>query len=61
MKRVMSLAQKSKVGGHFSVICQKTVRRGRLQKTPEGEMPIIDTPFQRIAFDLKGSIWPVSE
>jgi hypothetical protein len=37
------------------------VPRGRLQKAPIGKMPIIDTPFQRIAVDLIGPITLVSE
>jgi hypothetical protein len=37
------------------------VPRGRLQKAPLGEMPIIVTPFQRMAVDLIGPITPVSE
>ncbi|XP_053406591.1 uncharacterized protein LOC128559314 [Mercenaria mercenaria] len=41
-------------------ICQKTVPKGKVQKVPLGEMPIIDAPFQRVAVDLIGPISPVS-
>ena len=42
-------------------VCQKTVPKGRLGPLPLGKMPIIDTPFSRIAIDLIGPIHPPSE
>ena len=42
-------------------ICQRTVAKGRISKVPLGQMPIIDTPFDRIAIDLIGPIEPISE
>ncbi len=37
-------------------ICQRTVSKGKVGKVPLGEMPLIDTPFKRIAVDLVGPI-----
>ena len=42
-------------------ICQRTVPKGRVSKVPLGEMPLIESPFERIAMDLIGPIKPVSE
>ena len=42
-------------------ICQKTVDKGRQGKAPLGEMPIIRTPFQRVAVDIVGPIVPCSD
>ena len=42
-------------------ICQRTVPKGRVSKVPLGEMPLIESPFERIAMDLVGPIKPVSE
>ena len=42
-------------------VCQKTVPKGRVSTLPLGKMPIIDTPFSRIAIDLIGPIHPPSE
>jgi transposase InsO family protein len=42
-------------------ICQRTVEKGRVPKVPLGHMPIIDTPFDRVAIDLIGPIEPISE
>ena len=41
-------------------VCQLTVSKGRVSKTPLGQMPIIDTPFERVAVDLVGPL-PASE
>ena len=41
-------------------ICQRVVPRGRISKVPLGEMPLIDTPFKRVAADLIGPIEPRS-
>ena len=42
-------------------ICQKTVKRGSIPKAPLEKMPLIDTPFKRVAVDLVGPISPPSE
>ena len=39
-------------------ICQRTFPKGRVQKIPLGDMPIIDTPFKRVAVDIVGPIEP---
>ena len=41
-------------------ICQRTVSKGRIPKVPLGKVPIIDTPFKRIAVDLVGEISPAT-
>ena len=42
-------------------ICQKTFPKGKVSKVPLGEMPLIKTPFDRVAVDLVGPIAPVTE
>lgn len=42
-------------------ICQRTVSKGRVTKVPLGEMPLIDTPFKRVAVDIVGPIQPITE
>ena len=42
-------------------ICQRTIQKGRVTKVPLGKLPLIDTPFKRIAFDIVGPIEPRSE
>ena len=42
-------------------ICQRTVSKGRVGKVSLGDMPLIDTPFKRIAVDLVGPIHPVTD
>lgn len=42
-------------------ICQKTFPRGKVPKIPIGELPLIDTPFSRVAVDLVDPIHPPSE
>lgn len=42
-------------------IYQRTIHKGRVRKTTLGRMPIIDTPFKRVAVDLVGPIKPISE
>ena len=37
-------------------ICQRTIAKGRVPSVPLGKMPIIDTPFDRVAVDLVGLI-----
>jgi len=41
-------------------VCQRSVPRGRVTKVPLGKMPVIDTPFQRVAVDLIGPFTPAS-
>lgn len=41
--------------------CQRTIPKGRVTKIPLGDMPIIDTPFERVAVDLVGPIKPSTE
>ena len=42
-------------------VCQRTVKRGSVKKVPLGSMPLIDTPFKRVAVDIAGPIAPPSE
>ena len=41
--------------------CQRSTPRGKTQKMPLSEVPLIDEPFQRVAVDLVGPIIPASE
>ena len=41
-------------------VCQRTCDKGRVTKVPLGRMPLIDTPFKRVAVDIVGPISPVS-
>jgi len=45
---------------HSRDICQRTVSKGRIPKVPLRNMPIIDTPFKRVAVDLVGEMFPAS-
>jgi len=42
-------------------IGQRTIAKGRVPSVPLAKMPIIDTPFDRVAVDLVGPIFPPSE
>ena len=42
-------------------ICQRTVAKGRVTRVPLGQMPIIETPFERVAVDLIGEIKPKTD
>ena len=42
-------------------ICQRTIQKGRVTKVPLGKMPLIDTPFKRVAVDIVGPIEPPSD
>lgn len=44
-----------------SDLCQRTFPKGKVAKIPLEKMPLIDTPFERIAVDLVGPISPVTE
>ena len=37
-------------------ICQRTIPKGRNVKVPLGDMPIIGTPFEKVAIDLVGPL-----
>ena len=39
-------------------ICQRSVQKGRIAKVPLGPLPLIDTPFKRVAVDIVGPIEP---
>jgi len=45
---------------HSCDFCQRSISKGRVPKVPLGKMPIIDTPFKRVAIDLVGEIFPAS-
>ena len=40
----------------FCDVCQKTVAKGKISKVPLEKMPVIDSPFERVAVDLIGPI-----
>ena len=42
-------------------VCQRTIQKGKVVKAPLGKVPLIDTPFKRIALDLVGPIHPPSD
>jgi len=42
-------------------ICQRTVAKCRISKTPLGKMQLIDSPFKRVAVHLVGPIAPVTD
>ena len=42
-------------------ICQRTVKKGSVPKAALEKMPLIDTPFKRVAVDLIGPIHPPSD
>lgn len=42
-------------------LCQKTYPRGKVSKLPIGTMPLIETPFSRVAVDLIGPIHPPTD
>ena len=42
-------------------LCQRIVKRGSIKKVPLGTMPLIDSPFKRVAVDIVGPIAPPSE
>ena len=42
-------------------VCQRTIPKGRVGKVPLGTMPLIETPFQRVAVDIVGPIHPTTE
>ena len=46
---------------HSCNVCQRTVKRGSVKRVPVGSMPLINTPFKRVAVDIVGPIVPLSE
>ena len=51
------------VGGDVSRFCKlcdicqlRTIQKGRVTKVPLGKLPLIDTPFKRVAIDIVGPI-----
>ena len=42
-------------------VCQKTVDKETVARAPLVEMPLIDTPFKRVAVGLVGPITPASK
>ncbi|XP_038054655.1 uncharacterized protein LOC119726874 [Patiria miniata] len=42
-------------------ICQRTIAKGKVARVPLDDMPLIDTPFRRIAVDIVGPIQPVTD
>ncbi|XP_049514006.1 uncharacterized protein LOC125941102 [Dermacentor silvarum] len=41
--------------------CQRTVPKHLVGRVPLGSMPIVETPFQRVAIDIVGTLSPSSE
>ena len=42
-------------------ICQRTIQKGRVTKVHLGKLPLIDTPFKRVAVDIVGPTEPRSD
>ncbi|XP_033756184.1 uncharacterized protein LOC117338928 [Pecten maximus] len=42
-------------------VCQRTFPKGRVTKVPLGVIPLIGTPFQRVAIDLVGPLQPATD
>ena len=42
-------------------VCQRTMDRGKARRVPLQQMPVIETPFKRVAVDLIGPIHPPSK
>ena len=45
----------------FCDVCQRTFKKGNVKKVPLGSMPLINTPFKRVAVDIVGPIVPLTE
>ncbi|XP_050030532.2 uncharacterized protein [Dermacentor andersoni] len=41
-------------------ICQKTASRGSVRKVPLEKMPLVDTPFRKVAIDILGPLKPAT-
>ena len=46
---------------HYCDVCQKTIKKCIVKKEPLGSMPLIDTPFKRVAVDIVEPIAALSE
>ncbi|KAJ8023314.1 hypothetical protein HOLleu_35700 [Holothuria leucospilota] len=42
-------------------VCQNTIPKGLVQKVPLGTMPLMDTPFKRVAVDIVGPLQPITD
>ncbi|GFS07184.1 Gypsy retrotransposon integrase-like protein 1 [Elysia marginata] len=42
-------------------VCQRTVKKGIVPRVPFEKVPLVDTPFKRVAMDIVGPINPPSE
>lgn len=42
-------------------ICQRTIHKGKVPKVPLTKVPVIQTPFSRVAVDLIGPIFPATD
>ncbi|GFS13560.1 Gypsy retrotransposon integrase-like protein 1 [Elysia marginata] len=42
-------------------VCQRTVKKGIVPRVPLEKVPLVDTPFKRVAMDIVGPINPPSE
>ena len=40
--------------------CQHSTARGKTKKIPLGKMPLIDTPFERVAVDIISPVTPAA-
>ncbi|XP_033730000.1 uncharacterized protein LOC117319277 [Pecten maximus] len=41
--------------------CQRTFPKGRVAKAPLGSMPLVETPFKRVAVDIVGPLDPATD
>ena len=57
-KKTIQSKPDSSQGRQICDMCQRTVKRGSVRKVPLGSMPLIDTPFKRVAVDIVGPIAP---
>ncbi|KAJ8023294.1 hypothetical protein HOLleu_35666 [Holothuria leucospilota] len=42
-------------------VCQITIPNGNVSRVPLGSMPVIDSPFKRVAVDLVGPLQPITK
>lgn len=42
-------------------VCQRAISKGNVPPVPLGAMPVIDTPFKRVAVDIVGPLQPVTD
>lgn len=43
---------------YFCDVCRKTISKGRVPKVPLSKMPVLETPFKRVAVDLVNEMFP---